>query len=44
MTRRPEETVLYQVVAENLESFLDGGRRMAGTAAHRVDRVLPLAP
>ena len=25
--RRPEETVLYQLVREHLESFLDEGRR-----------------
>ena len=62
--RRPEETVLYSVVREQLETSLArarerllafsckgrgfcpscGGRRMADTAAHLVDRVIPEVP
>jgi len=40
--RRPERTPLYKVVAEHLPSC--NGRRMAQTAAHLVDRVIPPVP
>ncbi len=40
--RRPEETVLYQLVAEHLESFL--AQVEAETAAHLVDEVIPQVP
>ena len=46
--RQPEESVLYSVVAFSCKGrgFCPscGGRRMADTAAHLVDRILPQTP
>ena len=46
---QPEQTILYKIVQENLETFLrlvheECGRRMSESAIHLVEEVLPIKP